>query len=425
MTRIVRWLKANFSSLTLAFFLAIVVWVSAVMSNDPAVTRTMSQPVPLEIIGQDNQLVMRETPPSGVSVTLKAPQSVWDRIMSQPGLVHAWLDLSGLSEGEHTLPINVRVGVTPYQVIRIVPDQYVVTLEKLASKTMPVDVVVIGEPSLGYRKGPLYLSPNQVTISGAKSLVELVVKVQAEMNINGMSESQRRVLNLKLLDANGLEVKGLQILPDSVTVNQSISLLGGYRNVVVKVATTGEPAEGYWLTNITVSPPNVTVFSTNPQLVDQLPGYVETETVDLSGLNDDVDIRVGIKLPSGVDLAGEESVLVRLNIAALEGSLPITLPIDIIGLSPNYVAEISPNTVDVLISGPLPILKALKTGNVRVVVDLSGRTPGTYQVTPVVDLLPVQLKVASILPENISVTIRTNTGIGVIGTATPTVTVQP
>jgi YbbR domain-containing protein len=420
-----RWLRENLSSLTLALFLAIVVWVSAVVSNDPAITRAFSQPIPLEIIGQDSGLVLRETPPSGVSVTVKAPQSVWDRLQSQPGQVHAWIDLSGLGAGEYTLPVNLRVGVTPYHIVRVVPDVVSLILEPLASKSMPVEVVVIGEPALGYRKGALYLNPNQVSVSGAKSLVEQVNRVQAEMDISGMSESQRRTLDLMVLDANGSEVSGLRLNPETVTANQTISLLGGYRNVVVKVATTGEPAEGYWLTNISVSPPNVTVFSTNPQLVEALPGYVETETVDLSGLNDDVDIRVALKLPAGVDLAGEESVLVRLNIAALEGSLPITLPIDVIGLSPNYVAEISPNTVDVLISGPLPVLKALKTGNVRVIVDLSGRGLGSYQVTPIVDLLPTQLKVASILPESISVTIRLNTAVKATPGLLPTATVQP
>lgn len=425
MRRPLRWLRENLSSLTLALFLAIVVWVSAVVSNDPAITRTFSQPIPLEIIGQDSGLVLRETPPSGVSVTVKAPQSVWDRLQSQPGQVHAWIDLSGLGAGEYTLPVNLRVGVTPYHIVRVVPDVVSLILEPLASKSMPVEVVVIGEPALGYRKGALYLNPNQVSVSGAKSLVDQVNRVQAEMDISGMSESQRRTLDLMVLDANGSEVSGVRLNPETVTANQTISLLGGYRNVVVKVATTGEPAEGYWLTNISVSPPNVTVFSTNPQLVEALPGYVETDTVDLSGLNDDVDIRVALKLPAGVDLAGEESVLVRLNIAALEGSLPITLPIDVIGLSPNYVAEISPNTVDVLISGPLPVLKALKTGNVRVIVDLSGRGPGSYQVTPIVDLLPTQLKVASILPESISVTIRLNTAVGATPGLLPTATVQP
>jgi hypothetical protein len=152
---------------------------------------------------------------------------------------------------------------------------------------------------------------------------------------------------------------------------------------------------------------------------------VETETVDLTGLSDDVDLRVGLKLPAGIELAGEGSVLVRLNIAALEGSLPVTLPIDVVGLSPNYHVELSPKQVDLLISGPLPILKALKNGNIRVVIDLSGKTVGTYQIAPTVDLIPEQLKVASVLPETIQVVITPLSRITITAVPTPTVTISP
>ena len=42
----------------------------------------------------------------------------------------------------------------------------------------------------------------------------------------------------------------------------------------------GYVADGYKLTNITVSPPTVTVFSSDPTLVNELPGYVEAEELE-------------------------------------------------------------------------------------------------------------------------------------------------
>ncbi|PWH18158.1 MAG: hypothetical protein DDG59_06635, partial [Anaerolineae bacterium] len=397
--------RENLSSLSLAFLLSVVVWVSAILSNDPTITRALPQPIPLELEGLGNDLTIISPVPNTVNVTLRAPQSVWDRILIQPNLVHAWLDLSNLPEGEHEIEVKVRVGVTPYHIVRVVPDQVNLRLEQIETRNLPVLLSVVGEPALGYQKGQLSLSPNLVQVSGARSMVERVKSVQGELDISGAAESQRRAVKLNALDENGMLVEGVKLIPDTVTANQVITLLGGYRNVVVKVVTRGELEEGYWLTNISVSPPNVIVFSADPQLVDALPGYVETNPVDLSGLSDDVDLRVALKLPPGVELAGEESVLVRLNIAALEGSLPITLPIDIVGLSAGLNAELSPSQVDVLISGPVPVLKTIKESNLRVIIDLSGLGPGEYQLPPLVDLLPNAVKVASILPENISVKI--------------------
>ena len=423
--RVVNWFRNNISSLTLSLFLAIIVWVSAVISADPTIIRTYPQAIPLEIIGQDNQLVLLKPPPASVSLTLKTPQSVWNRLQSQPGLIHAWIDLSALGPGEYNVPVQVRISVTPYNVIHVIPDQVQIILEPLITKILPVDLIVSGDPALGYRKGTLTIKPENVTVTGPKSAVDRVQQIQAELDINGAAESIHKMVDLTPIDNNGAVVNGATLVPDVITVDQAIILLGGYRNVVVKVVTKGEPADGYWLTNISVSPPTVTVFSADPKLVNDLPGYVETETVDLTGLSDDVDLRVGLKLPAGIELAGEGSVLVRLNIAALEGSLPVTLPIDVVGLSPNYHVELSPKQVDLLISGPLPILKALKNGNIRVVIDLSGKTVGTYQIAPTVDLIPEQLKVASVLPETIQVVITPLSRITITAVPTPTVTISP
>lgn len=423
--RILNWLRTNFSSLTLSLFLAIIVWVSAVISADPTIIRTYPQAIPLEILGQDNQLVLLQPPPAAVSVTIKTPQSVWNRLQSQPGLIHAWIDLSTLGAGEYRVPVQVRINVTPYNIVNVVPDRVQLILEPLVTKMLPVDLILSGDPALGYRKGILTIKPDKVTVTGPKSIVDRVQQIQADLDINGATETIHKMVELTPIDSNGAVVNGATLVPDVVTVDQSIILLGGYRNVVVKVVTKGEPADGYWLTNISVSPPTVTVFSADPKLVNDLPGYIETETVDLTGLSDDVDLRVGLKLPAGIELAGEGSVLVRLNIAALEGSLPITLPVDIIGLPPNYHAELYPKQVDLLISGPLPILKALKNGNIRVVIDLSKKTIGTYQISPMVDLIPDQLSVASIMPETIQVVITPLSHTTITALPTPTVTISP
>jgi len=290
-------------------------------------------------------------------------------------------------------------------------------LEPLISKTFPVEMIVSGEPALGYRIGSSSTSPSQVKVSGAESQVNKVIGVVCRLDISGASEPIQKNISVEAVGENDEIVSDVKISPSTVQVNQQISLLGGYRNVVVKVVTTGEVAEGYWLTNISVSPPNVTVFSSDPQLVDEIPGYVETKPVDLTGLSDDVDIRATLNLPQDVTLAGEESVLIRLSIAALEGSLPITLPVEVVGLSPELSAQISPETVDVLITGPLPLINSLTPGGIRVSVDLTGMKPGTYQVVPTVDLLPNQLEVASIMPQNLEVTITVAT--------TPTITIVP
>jgi YbbR domain-containing protein len=233
-----------------------------------------------------------------------------------------------------------------------------------------------------------------------------IVEVRASLDVTGANDNVVESVTVQPLDENREIVRGVTVTPPSVTITQPVILQGGYRNVVVKVVTNGQVAEGYWLTNVSVTPPNVTVFSTNPQAVNDLPGFVETNPIDLTDLSDDVDIRATLNLPEGVTLAGEESVLVRLSIVALEGSLPINLPVETIGLSPEYRALLSPDTVDLLLVGPLTILNNLTPASIRVSVDLSGLEPGIHQIPVVVDLLPNEVDVAAIIPENVEATIE-------------------
>jgi YbbR domain-containing protein len=68
-------------------------------------------------------------------------------------------------------------------------------------------------------------------------------------------------------------------------------------------------------------------------------------------------------------------------------------------------AVISPETVTVILSGPVALLDRLKVEDVRIVVDLANRTVGIYQIEPEVEVLLSELVVESILPENVEVSI--------------------
>ncbi len=401
-----RWLGRNLSTLFWAFILALVVWVSAVLSTDPNEERVYPRSIPLEVIGQDQAYVQVNEIPTQVRLTLNAPQSIWSQLITNPDQVRAWIDLSGLAEGEHTLEVRTQVGLTPAQVVKVEPAEARVFLEPLVTETYQVQLNITGDPALGYRRETPTVDPTEVIISGPESQVGRVVEVVASLDVDGADETVKQNVSLQAMDENGDSIEEITILPSSVTVTQPVVLQGGFRNVVVKVETVGQVAEGYWLTNVTVSPPNVVVFSTNPQFVAALPGYVESNPIDLTGLSDDVDIRATLNLPDGVTLVGEESVLVRLSIAALEGSLPMPVSVDVIGLSPEYMATVSPEAVEVLLTGPLPILNSLSPASIRLTVDVTDLEPGVHLIEPLIDLLPNQVSIASITPENVEVIIE-------------------
>jgi YbbR domain-containing protein len=159
------------------------------------------------------------------------------------------------------------------------------------------------------------------------------------------------------------------------------------------------------LTNIVVTPPSVIVFSSDPRLVEGLPGYIETQPLDLTGAEEDIETFLELKTPAGVTVVNDQKVLVQVSISPIESNLRIAVPIEVIGLTPGEMALVSPELVDVILSGPVPVLDGLKPGDIRVVVDINGRVDGVYQIVASVSHLPNRLQVESIQPTSVEVTI--------------------
>ncbi len=411
MLRLMRqWLRLLPTLLT-AFVLSLAVWISAVTANDPIVEKTFPGAIPIEVIGQSSNMIITSNLPVLSSLVLSAPQSVWDVALNEQGAVRAVVDLSGLEPGTHNLPIQIQIVPRPVRLVNQSPENVSLTLETLAVKELPVSLVLRGTLATGYQAGDARLDTELVTITGAAPMVDRVAKVRATLDVNQANQTINRIVTLVALDETDAVVNDVTIVPSEVSVTQEVSQRFGYRNVVVKVVATGQVADGYRLTNISVFPPAVTVFSANPQIVSDLPGFVETLPIDISGAKDDLDISIGLDLPDGVSVVGDETeVLVRVGISAIESSLTLpNVPIEVTELAAGYRATVSPTEVTVIISGPVALLDRLQAEDVRVLVSAIELTSGTYQLVPIVEILIPELIAQSVLPETIQVTISRGT----------------
>lgn len=402
----IRWLGTNLRTFLWAFIMALAVWVAAVTAADPDEVRPYPNPIPIEIIGQDPSLVITGNIPQQVDLTLRAPQSVWEKMLTEGSDIRAILDLSGLSDGEHALEIQIQIPTRPVRIESATPRTATVTLEPLDTQTFTVDLSIAGEPAIGYQAGDPSLEPNEVVVSGPQSQVEQVARVRALINLAGARESVDQTVSVQAVDENNQVVAGLGITPSEAVLNIPVSQQGGYRDLAVKVVVQGQVASGYRLANITVFPPVVTVYSGDPALVNSLPGVLETQPLDLEDANDELTTRLGINLPEGVSLVGEQTVVVRVNVSPIQSSLTISnKAIEIDGLPTGWYAQPAPDNVDVILSGPLPLLDTLSPQEVRVIVDVSDLGVGAHQLTPKIDVLVSDINVESILPGTVEVVI--------------------
>lgn len=393
-------------TLLTALVFATAVWVFAVTQADPTETRTYPRPLTMEIVGLDPNLTIINGIAQQVNLAIRAPSSIHAQFESDINLIDVTLDLSGLESGVHTLTPQVNLVLSPAEIVRITPSSVFIVLDAIVTESFPINLRVIGNPTIGFEVQAPDLSDENVLISGPKSLIDTIDHITAEINITDVSEDIQRMIELVPLDADEIPVTGITLNPPAIQVTVPVTQRGGFRTVVVKIVTSGQIASGYRLTNIFAMPPTVTIFSADPNLVETIPGFVETTPINLNMANEDIEIRVALNLPEDINVVGSQNVTVQIGIDPIQSSISFTnVPIQVEGLGEDLEVDFSPLNVDIFLSGPLPLLDELNQDNIIVIIDLTDRGPGTYQLAPEVGLDNVQISVDAILPSSIEVTI--------------------
>jgi YbbR domain-containing protein len=406
----VRALTSNLSSALLALFLAVVVWVVAVYEKSPPRTDFFPTGIPIKVINLGERLLISGPIPTECNVRLRALASTWQEL--KPEDLEATVDLEQLQAGQHEVPIAVKTLKEGVVLLGAEPAQVTISLEETDTRRVRVKVRVLDQESvpLGYTSGLPVVSPEQVTISGAKNLVAQVTEAVVELSLKNARETVVKQEAPLLQDGEGNPVHGLTISPQTVTASVVIERQVGYRDVTVRAVTEGAPASGYWISNISVEPALVTVYG-QQSVIESLPGYLDTQPIDVQGATRDVIKRVALALPEGVlvlgEGAGKEGILVQISIEPLLGGQTVRRELDIQNLRSGLKATASLTQVDIILSGPLPALQELKPEDVQAVLDLLGLPRGTHKVTPKV-ILPegLGLEVKSIVPDTVEVTIE-------------------
>ncbi|MEZ4584713.1 MAG: hypothetical protein R3A10_24270, partial [Caldilineaceae bacterium] len=135
--------------------------------------------------------------------------------------------------------------------------------------------------------------------------------------------------------------------------------------------------------------------------------FVETAEISLDGAVNSLEERVALVLPEGVSAAEGSTVLLSATVTPIESGTTLRQTPVVQGLGPGLTSTVSIDEVEVILSGPQPMLESLEPDDMFVILDLTGLLPGSHVIRPTV-VLPPGIREEGVLPETVEVVITAN-----------------
>ncbi len=390
----IEWLKKNnWQYKAIALGLAIILWfyVTGVEADSLESIYT----VPLEYRNLEEGYVITEIPDS-VRMTLEG-----SRI--DVNSLEAYVDCSQLTEGEYRLEV-VPVLTQGLTLLSLSPVYVTVKVEPYAETQADVTVKYgEGSPAGGYEAQKAVLSQTQVTIRGSVAEIETIAEVFVLVDIDGLKENFEAQLPVYIKDAEGNYITDrFEISPAYIQVVVPILAGGISKSLPVSVKTTGTVASGYTIASITASPVSITVYGEESVLSGLT--AIETEAVDIAGLETNLTKNVQLSLPDKVQYFGESNILVTVVVELMdvneEETVLQNLDIAIENGSDEYTYSISSTKATLTVEG------GGERDDYTLFVDVDGLEEGDHEV-----MVEVRSSgtVVAVDPETVNVTIKKNT----------------
>lgn len=335
-----------------------------------------------------------------VRVKVEARES--DLPLLRPDDFRAEVDARGIVPGQSEFrTVRVTSRRSGVDVLEVVPPEVAVTVAPALVRNLPVQVRPVGELPSGYRlqeENAISVEPQQVRVRGAVEVMESIAFVGLEVNLTGVRDAEYRAEGeLVALSESGSRLN-VTITPARAEATIRIEQTISQRSVPITVQAVGDLPPGYHITNIKVNPPSVVVVG--PKVfVDSLK-EIAVERIDITGSRNDVQQIKRIDYPPNVT-SDRQSVTVTIEIRPLEGSILLAVAPTFENAPTGLVPAAGAYVVSVRVTGPMPVLLALKPADVRATVSLAGAVQGTAQYTPAATLgatLPSGLRLEVIEP---------------------------
>lgn len=392
---------------------AVVLWLIVVNIDNPTGTNyyTIND---VELINKEyvessdtiGKMCMPEQNQDSIKIAITASKKIRDKIKVTD--ISAVADLQqavSLDTNPVMVPITVTCSVPGVSSndIKVTPQNLSVNLDEKETQEFVVNVSRGDtKPGKDYEVGSLTANPEKVRITGPKTLVNKIDKVNATIELDGNTQDFTQDVNLTIIDKNqealsDSEMNSLRI-ENNAKVVVTARLWKIRQGVGISASYVGTPADGYEVGSVKTVPDTISVAGSIEGLESLAENNnvitIPADSIDISGESKDVEKKISLNnlLPDNVKLTSDssEDVWVTVNILPV-GSKEFDIPtknIEVKNKPDDLQVTFETAQIELRIKSDTKNMDDLDAKkDIKLSIDLDGKKEGNYEV-PVKVVLP-------------------------------------
>lgn len=369
----------------ICLLLSIGLWVYVTNVENKIRTTEISN-IPVELVNLDalTSSKLALTPNQEFYVTLKVEGNTNDINKIKKSDFKVQVDLSEYAwkKGENKVPVSI-VDYPITVSIRNTNNLTIsINIEDMIEKTMPITSNINVTPKSGYFASTPNITPEEVKIAGAESVVNSVSKLVVTDNKEDVDADISGDYEIKAVDESGNEVLDVNLSQKTAKIEVKVSK---GKSVNVNVATIGQLPSGIKLKSIDSSRKSVEILGPK-EILDTI-DEIKTTPIDLSTITGNKDINLNLVLPEGISVAqGEEVVIARVNVDSMI-TKDFSIKINISGATQGIKVLPNKENIKVTIKGYQDEIENVTADNIIAALDISSyKEEGTFDAVPKVTL---------------------------------------
>lgn len=392
---------------------AVVLWLIVVNIDNPIGTNyyTIND---VELINKEyvessdtiGKMCMPEQNQDSIKIAITASKKIRDKIKVTD--ISAVADLQqavSLDTNPVMVPITVTCSVPGVSSndIKVTPQNLSVNLDEKETQEFVVNVSRGDtKPGKDYEVGSLTANPEKVRITGPKTLVNKIDKVNATIELDGNTQDFTQDVNLTIIDKNqealsDSEMNSLRI-ENNAKVVVTARLWKIRQGVGISASYVGTPADGYEVGSVKTVPDTISVAGSTEGLESLAENNnvitIPADSIDISGESQDVEKKISLNnlLPDNVKLTSDssEDVWVTVNILPV-GSKEFDIPtknIEVKNKPDDLQVTFETAQIELRVKSDTKNMDDLDAQkDIKLSIDLDGKKEGNYEV-PVKVVLP-------------------------------------